>query len=91
VRRAALHGHGIALLSHLLVAEDIKAGRLQVVMPAYAPARFPLTVVYPSRRNLPPRIRAVIEFLSQLVQADPAMREDSDVRSTSHIEVPGPD
>ena len=91
VRRAALDGQGIALLSHLLVAEDIRAGRLQVVMSAYPPARFPLTVVYPSRRNLPPRIRAVIEFLCQLVQADPAMREDADVRLTSHIEVPSPD
>jgi DNA-binding transcriptional LysR family regulator len=29
VRRAALNGHGIALLSHLLVAEDISAGRLR--------------------------------------------------------------
>jgi DNA-binding transcriptional LysR family regulator len=91
VHRAALHGQGIALLSHLLVAEDVEAGRLQVVMPAYAPARFPLTVVYPSRRNLPPRVRTVIEFLCQLVQADPAMREDGDVQLTSHIEVPSPD
>ena len=73
VRRAALDGQDIGLLSHLLVAEDIKAGRLQVVMPAFRPARFPLTVVYPSRRNLPPPIRAVIEFLSQVIQADSAI------------------
>ena len=73
------------------MAEDIKAGHLQVVMPAYPPARFPLTVVYPSRRNLPPRVRAVIQFLSQVIQVDPSMKEDSDLRLASHTEVPGPD
>ena len=91
VRRAALNGLGIALLSHLLVADDISAGRLRVLMPAFPPARFPLTVVYPSRRNLPPRVRAVIEFLSEIIQADPAMRDDGDVRAASHAEVSGQD
>jgi DNA-binding transcriptional LysR family regulator len=91
VRRAALNGCGIALLSHLLVADDIGADRLRIVMPAFPPARFPLTVVYPSRRNLPPRVRAVIEFLSETVQADPAMRDDRNVQATSHTEVFGSD
>jgi len=91
VRRAALNGHGIALLSHLLVADDISGGRLRVLMPAFPPARFPLTVVYPSRRNLPLRVRAVIEYLSEIVQADPAMRDDGNVRAASHTEVYGQD
>jgi DNA-binding transcriptional LysR family regulator len=90
VRRAALNGYGIALLSHLLVADDIGAGRLRVLMPAFPPSRFPLTVVYPSRRNLPSRVRAVIDFLSEIVQADPAMRDDRNVQATSHTEVSGP-
>jgi DNA-binding transcriptional LysR family regulator len=91
VRHAALNGHGIALLSHLLVAEDIKSDRLRVLMPSFLPARFPLTVVYPSRRNLPPRVRAVIDYLSETVQADPAMRDDGRVQATSHSEVFGSD
>ena len=90
-RRAALTGQGIALLSHLLVADDISAGRLRVLMPAFPPARFPLTVVYPSRRNLPPRVRAVIEFLSEIIQADPAMRDVGDVRAAPYTEVSGQD
>jgi DNA-binding transcriptional LysR family regulator len=60
-------------------------------MPAFPPARFPLTVVYPSRRNLPPRVRAVIEFLSEIVQADPATRDDGEARTMPHNEVSGPD
>jgi DNA-binding transcriptional LysR family regulator len=91
VRRAALNSQGIALLSHLLVADDIAAGRLRVLMPAFPPARFPLTVVYPSRRNLPPRVRVVIEYLSEIIQADPAQRDDGDLRAVSHSEVYGQD
>jgi DNA-binding transcriptional LysR family regulator len=91
VRRATLNGHGVALLSHLLVADDIGAGRLRVLMPAFPPARFPLTVVYPSRRNLPPRVRAVIDFLREVVQADPAMRDDGKLQGTSHSEMSSPD
>src|SRR5260370_15506733 len=84
VRRAALNGHGIALLSHLLVADDIRAGRLRVLMPAFPPARFPLIVVYPSRRNLPPRVRPVIEFFTAILQPPPAVREPGTFRPTPH-------
>jgi DNA-binding transcriptional LysR family regulator len=79
VRRATLDGRGIALLSHLLVADDIRAGRLRSLMPAFPPLRFPLSVVYPSRRNLPPRVRTVIEFLTELLHADPEMTGDGQV------------
>ncbi|MBR0695651.1 LysR family transcriptional regulator [Bradyrhizobium lablabi] len=90
VRLAALNGHGVALLSHLLVADDIATGRLRALMPEFPPARVPLTLVYPSRRNLPPRIRAVIEFLSETVQADPALRDDGSVVTLSQSDVSGP-
>jgi DNA-binding transcriptional LysR family regulator len=87
---AALNGHGIALLSHLVVDDDVTAGRLHVLMPECPPVRFPLTPVYPSRRNLPPRVRVVIEFLSEIVQADPAMKDDGHVRAISPAELSGP-
>jgi DNA-binding transcriptional LysR family regulator len=70
---AVLNGRGIALVSHLLALEDIQKGRLQALMPEFPPRSFPLSVVYPSRRNLPLRTRAVIEFLTEVVRADPAM------------------
>ena len=60
-------------MSHLLVLEDIQKGRLQALMPEFPSRSFPLSVVYPSRRNLPLRTRAVIEFLTEVVRADPAM------------------
>ena len=86
VHRAALNGRGIALVSHILALEDIQKGRLQVLMPEFPPRSFPLSVVYPSRRNLPLRTRAVIEFLTEVVGADPAM---SNLGAIQDPEVPG--
>jgi DNA-binding transcriptional LysR family regulator len=63
------------MISHLLALEDIQRGRLQALMPEFPPLRFPLSVVYPSRRNLPLRTRVVIEFLTELMRADPAMSD----------------
>jgi DNA-binding transcriptional LysR family regulator len=73
VHRAAVNGHGIALLSHLLVTNDIADGRLCRLLEKYSCRRHPLYVVYPSRRALPPRTRAVIDFLAEVLSEDPVM------------------
>jgi len=49
--------------------------------------RFPLTLVYPSRRNLPPRVRVVIDFLNETIHANPAMKDGGDVRAISSSEL----
>ncbi|WP_343633850.1 LysR family transcriptional regulator [Roseateles sp.] len=71
--QAALAGQGIAHISHLLVAEDIRAGRLRQLMPDYPTRRFPLYAVYPSKRSLPPRTRVVIDYIGELLARDPDM------------------
>jgi DNA-binding transcriptional LysR family regulator len=73
VYRAVLDGRGIALLSHLLVTADIRTGRLRHLLPEFPSRRFPLYVIYTSGRSLPPRTRAVIDYLAELVDEDPAM------------------
>lgn len=73
VHRAVLAGGGLAILSHLLACPDIEAGRLVNVMPEFPPARLPISVVYPSRRNVPLRVRTVLDFLVQAVKEDPLM------------------
>jgi DNA-binding transcriptional LysR family regulator len=73
VYRAALAGAGVALLSHLLVTKDIEAGRLQQLLPEYPARRFPIYLLYPSKRILPPRTRVLIEYLSTLLGNDPDM------------------
>lgn len=71
--RAALAGNGLAVLSHILAGPDIEAGRLVRLMPDFPPSRLPINVVYPSRRNMPFRIRAVLDFLIEVVREDPLM------------------
>ena len=69
--RAAVTGHGIACLSHLLVMDDLEKGRLRRLLPELQLRRQPLFIAYASRRRLPHRTRAVIDFLVKLLQEDP--------------------
>jgi DNA-binding transcriptional LysR family regulator len=73
VYRAVLDGRGIALMPHLLVTDDIRTGRLRHLLPEFPSRRFPLYVIYPSKRGRPPRTRAVIEYLTELLDKDPDM------------------
>jgi DNA-binding transcriptional LysR family regulator len=63
VRQAATSGYGIAVLGDPLTINDIRAGRLYRLLPNYTMSRLPVFVVYPSRRHLAQRTRAVIDFL----------------------------
>lgn len=65
VRAAALEGVGIALLPDFTVQDDVASGRLCVLLSAFDPGTIDLEIVYPSRRNLAPRTRVVIDFLAE--------------------------
>jgi len=64
LRAAALEGVGVAQIPTLMVAEDIAAGRLVDVLPAWRPRNEIVYAVFPSRRGLLPSIRALLDFLS---------------------------
>lgn len=65
LRHAAILGQGISMHPTYMVAQDIREDRLRVVLPAYRPTGLDIFAVYPSRRNLPGRIRLFIDFLKQ--------------------------
>jgi DNA-binding transcriptional LysR family regulator len=65
VLRAARSGHGIALLHEIQVVDDLQAGRLCRLLKDYPSQILPVHVIYPSRRNLPPRTRVVMDFVIQ--------------------------
>ncbi|OHV23324.1 MULTISPECIES: LysR family transcriptional regulator [Rhizobium] len=73
IHRAAIAGAGLAVLSHIIAVPDIAAGRLIPVMEDFQPSRLPITVVYPSRRNMPLRVRTVLDFLTDAIGQDPSM------------------
>jgi DNA-binding transcriptional LysR family regulator len=75
VRRAARAGHGVALLPEIQVLDDLRAGRLFRLLEDYPSQRVPVHIVYPSRRNLAPRTRVVMDFLVQQTQEITALLE----------------
>lgn len=65
VRAAALEGLGIALHSVWHVCADLRAGRLQVVLPDYTLPESAIYAVTPQRRLVPARVRAFIDFVTE--------------------------
>jgi DNA-binding transcriptional LysR family regulator len=63
VRRWALSGKGIIYRALLDVAEDIAAGRLQVLCPEWQGEEVPLYLACADRRQLSPTVRLLREFL----------------------------
>lgn len=68
LRHAALLGHGISMHPNYMVTQDIQETRLQIVLPAYRPTGLDIYAVYPSRRNIPGRVRLFLEFLRERFQ-----------------------
>ncbi len=63
-RAAALADQGLIFQPTFLVGEDLQAGRLVPVLPQYAGPELDISVVYPSRRHLSHKVRALVEFLA---------------------------
>ena len=63
IRLAAVAGAGIALQPHFIVGEDIAAGRLVQVLPAWQSAEMGIYAVYPSRKHLSAKVRTFVDFL----------------------------
>ncbi|PYE41243.1 DNA-binding transcriptional LysR family regulator [Rhizobium sp. PP-F2F-G20b] len=60
---AALRGMGMVFLPESLVAEDLKAGRLELLFPEALGVSNTLHAVYPSRKYLSAKVRTFIDFL----------------------------
>ncbi len=65
LRHAALLGHGISMHPTYMVNQDLQAGRLQTVLPHSQPVGVDIYAVFPSRKNLPLRVRTFLDFLTE--------------------------
>jgi len=65
VHQAALSGVGVAYLMDFLVAEDVKAGNLAVLMPESALKNVPVHACYPASPHRSPRVTAFIDFVQE--------------------------
>ncbi|MDO6477686.1 LysR family transcriptional regulator [Alteromonas sp. 1_MG-2023] len=64
IHRMAATGMGVALFLPSTVADEIKAGLLEPVLPAWTGERMAFSLVYPSRKNIPQRTRVLIDYLA---------------------------
>ncbi|WP_246153541.1 LysR family transcriptional regulator [Terriglobus albidus] len=66
---ACLSGYGIAQVLELGMEKHLRSGRLVELFPDWPEERFPLFALYPSRKHLPQRTRAFLEFVEQVASS----------------------
>ena len=74
----ASHGLGVVYAPDFIVAEDIRARRLVPLLAGYRPPRSPIAAVYPSRRHLSAKVRAVVDYLARRFESDHPWRLEDD-------------
>jgi DNA-binding transcriptional LysR family regulator len=62
-RAAALADQGIIFQPAFLVGPDLQAGRLVEILPQFRGPALDIHAVYPGRRHVPGKVRAMIDFL----------------------------
>ncbi|MDO9196379.1 LysR family transcriptional regulator [Rhodoferax sp.] len=63
-RAAALAHQGVILQPTFLVGEDLAAGTLIELMPQFRSIELGIYAVYPTRKHVAPKVRALIDFLA---------------------------
>ncbi|WP_228893967.1 LysR family transcriptional regulator [Pseudoduganella aquatica] len=64
-REWAIKGQGIAMKSVWDIGADLQAGRLQVLMPEWRTPDAPVHALYQQTRYMAPRVRALLDFLTE--------------------------
>lgn len=74
VRAAILSGLGIGMVPiwHFVDGE-IASGRLKLLLPGYEPGPHPIHAVYPTRRFVAPKLRAMLDYLATEFELDPLL------------------
>lgn len=71
LKKAALLGAGIAVHPYYMVSEELRSGALEVVLPQHTPQELDIYAVFSTRRNMPLRVRALLEFLKEWAAQPP--------------------
>jgi DNA-binding transcriptional LysR family regulator len=70
---AAVAGRGLTRVLSYMIAPDLRAGRLQIVLADHETAPLPIHVVYQEGRKAPARVRAFVDFMVERLRADGAI------------------
>jgi DNA-binding transcriptional LysR family regulator len=77
LRRLAVAGAGIAAIPHPMVERDVARGRLERVLDAWTGEPSALHIVFPSRRDMTPRVKTFADHLAQALAGEPSIRMDA--------------
>ncbi len=80
MRSALLEGLGLAVCPTWLFTDEVETGVLERVLPEFEPAPMPIQAVMPTRRLVPPRVRAFVDHISACFAADPRLAAPTMVR-----------
>ncbi len=65
---AARNGCGLIQLPRFHIEDDLRTGRLVEVLADFAGPNFPITALYPHRRQLSPRVRIFLDWVGALYE-----------------------
>jgi LysR family transcriptional regulator for bpeEF and oprC len=63
----AIRGIGLVQIHNYIAGEAISQGKLKPVLESYAVSGTPISVVYPQKRHLSAKVRAFVDFMSELM------------------------
>jgi DNA-binding transcriptional LysR family regulator len=69
IRELALKGRGIALLPLVNCGDEVRAGKVKVILPEWSSDPSPMHVVYPAHRFVAPKVQAFVEFLTHAMRS----------------------
>ncbi|ALK34645.1 LysR family transcriptional regulator [Burkholderia plantarii] len=71
VRAAVLCGLGISQVPRWLLADEIDAGAVTVLLPAWQPEPLDVHLAYPAGRRVPARVKVLIDYLVEVFAGQP--------------------
>ena len=74
IREMVLGGLGIALSPVWLFSEDLKAGRVKVILQDYTAQSLPIHAVSPANRRQSARVKAFVDYMSQALEQAPELQ-----------------
>jgi DNA-binding transcriptional LysR family regulator len=82
---AAVAGHGIVSALSYQMAAELESGALVRLLQGWETPALPVSLVFPSARLLPPRVRAFLDFAVPRLAALPVLRDGpSEHRAVAH-------
>ena len=69
----AIAGLGIVQVPRYRIEDELRSGRLEVVLPALPPPALPVSVLYPQSRQLSPRVRVFVDWIKEVFAQSPPL------------------